>query len=279
MGVNQLPERDPPRPTDLNTSLTVRRLGMVEGSGPGRGIGRRASAWSPGDPSRLQPLPATPWNGLPATRDPSIPVGAGRSGGARGHRRHGCSRAVCNARVASDHRWCVARDSRLGQMANMRRNSVRVRRNTPDIAELSNKGKFGLPFHQLPLEATMLKKLMLSAAVSALMVSGAMAQASPPAADPPKAAAPKADALRLMRRSSSRRRVRISGCFRSSRAPTCSDRTMHRSATSTTSCSTSRARSWVYRRRRGLPRHRREERRHRHERVQGRSRQHRQHRG
>ena len=40
----------------------------------------------------------------------------------------------------------------------------------------------------------MLKKLMLSAAVSALMVSGAMAQASPPAADPPKAAAPKADA-------------------------------------------------------------------------------------
>ena len=164
--------------------------------------------------------------------------------------------------LASDHR-CVARDSRLGQMANMRRELG------PRIAEharrreLSRTGaSLACPFNAFGgYHAEETHAFRSRERADGVGRHGAGVAAG---GGPAESGRAEADAARLMRRSSLRRRVRISGCFRSSRAPTCSDRTMHRSATSTTSCSTSRARSWVYRRRR-LPRHRREERRHRHE--------------
>ena len=68
----------------------------------------------------------------------------------------------------------------------------------------------------------MLKKLMVSAAVSALMVSGAMAQADPPSGCAEGGSAESRRETGRTPRSSFRRRVPISGCSRSSRAPTCS---------------------------------------------------------
>jgi hypothetical protein len=128
----------PPRALDLNTSLTVRRLKEWLRGRQGS-IGRRAGRVSPADATKprrpaCEPLPQDGIGRRPRRRlrsriaAPKLVRGVTASTHERSIDGQTLAHVLQRARSASCH-WCVARDSRLEQVANTARNSAADSRN------------------------------------------------------------------------------------------------------------------------------------------------------
>ena len=146
LGVNgQLPSAIArPGRSSLNSSLTVRRLKEwlkdrrwledQAGASARELHGNRAAC------DRPDATPGMVCERPQATRDSSR-VGADVGRRASAHRWHGLLARVCKRTLASDHRWCGARDSRFGQLRKHATELGPESRNTPDARELSRTGK------------------------------------------------------------------------------------------------------------------------------------------